>query len=91
MTLKSDLLKGAEIEVIYENDTHYVAIVLGVSPFLAVDDVPNYFIFNRQTAKIEGMSHSLHAAKAFLEYIEMASAEEKTEAPTLESVLSKMN
>ena len=68
-TLKSDLLEGATLEVVAENDDFYASMATDVSPFLALDDIPNYFIFNRQTAKIEGMSHSLAAAKAFLDFL----------------------
>lgn len=89
--LKSKLFDDAELEVIQDNDTHYIAIAVGVSPFVVVDDVPNYFIFNKETGKIEGMSQSLHAAKAFLDYIEIASKDEATTTPALESTLSKMN
>jgi len=67
--LKSKLLEGKDITVVYENDGFYVGMVADVSPFLIVDEVPNYFIFNRQTAKIEGMSNSLKAAKAFVEFL----------------------
>lgn len=69
-TLKSDLFKGVELEVLHETDGYYISMALGVSPFLALDDIPNYFVFNRQTAKIEGMAHSLSAAKSFVDYIE---------------------
>ena len=55
-TLKSKMLEGAALEVVYETDNFYVAMSSDVSAFLILDEIPNYFIYNRQTGKIEGMS-----------------------------------
>ncbi len=66
---KSKMLDGKTIEVVYEVDEFYVGMVPDVSPFLIIDEIPNYFVFNRQTAKVEGMSNSLKAAKAFVEFL----------------------
>ena len=68
--MKSNLFKDAPLEVVYESDNFYVAICTEVSAFLILDEIPNYFIFNRQTAKIEGMSNSLKAARQFIDYLE---------------------
>jgi len=75
-TLKSNLLKDKDITIVHENDGFYVGMVADVSPFLIIDEVPNYFIFNRQTAKIEGMSNSLKAAKAFIEFLSTMSEDD---------------
>lgn len=68
--LKSKFFESAELEVVHETDGYYISMAPDVSPFLALDEIPNYFVFNRQTAKIEGMAHSLSAAKSFIEYVE---------------------
>lgn len=70
--LKSNALKDKDLEILYNTDNFYVAVVRDVSPFLVLDEIPNYFIFNAQTAKIEAMSNSLVAAKTFIKFAEEA-------------------
>ena len=70
MILKSNLFKEKEFEVVHQTDNFYVGVIKDVSPLLVLDEIPNYFIFNTQTAKIEAMSNSLAAAKAFTAFAE---------------------
>jgi hypothetical protein len=71
------MLEGAALEVVYETDNFYVAMSSDVSAFLILDEIPNYFIYNRQTGKIEGMSNSLKAARSFLDYLETMDDEDE--------------
>lgn len=87
LTLKSDLLAGKEVTVLYSSENYYIGMVEDASPFLIMDDVANYFIFNAETGKIEGLSNNLDAATKYVTFLEDEDDAEIgiSEAPTTPS------